>query len=77
MLVLQLFQHIRIGGVAGFRLFHRGQAKLFKQQLAQLFGGIDIEGRFGIGENQAFTGINPLSQHLAELFQLPGIDDSS
>ena len=40
----QTLQNFRIGGIAGFRLFSRRQTQLFKQNRAQLFGGIYIEG---------------------------------
>ena len=68
--VFQLFQHIRIGGVAGFGLLHRGQRQLFKQHLAQLLGGIDVEATAGIAENQRLTVINAGRQHFPELLQL-------
>ena len=39
----ELFEHVHIGRVAGLGLFLRGQAELFKQHLAQLAGGVDVE----------------------------------
>ena len=39
----QAFQRFGIGGIAAFRLFARGQAKVFKQGLAQLLGAVYIE----------------------------------
>ena len=42
-IVPQLFQHVGIGGPAGLGLFPVGQAQLFKQDHAQLLGGVDVE----------------------------------
>ena len=39
-LVPQLFQHLGAGGVAGLGLFHRRQAQVLKEDLAQLLGGV-------------------------------------
>ena len=67
LLVFQLFQNFRIGGIAGFRLFHRGKSQFFKQQFSQLTGGIDVEFPAGIGENQRLAIGNPPGKHVAEL----------
>ena len=40
----QLLQHLRVGGPPCLGLFHRRQAQTLKEHLAQLLGGIDIEG---------------------------------
>ena len=71
---LQLFQHIGVGGVAGFGFLHRRQSQFFKQQLSQLLCGIDIEGAVGIGEDQFFTVGNPPGEHIAELLQLLAVN---
>ena len=70
MLILQLFQHLGIGGIAGLGLFHRGQAQLIKEQLTQLLGRIDIEGFAGAAEDQALTIGDALREHGAKLLQL-------
>ena len=77
MLILKLFQHIRVGGVTGFGLLHRGQAQLLKEQLPKLFGGIDIKGAAGVAVNQRFTVRDPLSKHLAKLFQLLSVNGNA
>ena len=66
-LVFQLFQNFRIGGIAGFRLFHRGKSQFFKQQFSQLTGGIDVEFPAGIGEDQRLAVGDPPGKHIAEL----------
>lgn len=43
-LVLETFQYINVGGVAGFCLFAMGEPQGLEQQRAQLLGGIDING---------------------------------
>ena len=43
-LILQLFQHLGIGGVALLGLLGRRQAQLLKEDFPQLFWGIDIKG---------------------------------
>ena len=74
MIPLQLLQNLRIGGVAGLGLFHRGQSQLFKEQLPQLLGGVDIEGFPGIGIDQRLAVLYPLRKHLPELHQLFPVD---
>ena len=54
-MVLQLLQHVGVGGPAGFGLFPVGQAQVLKQDLSQLLGGIDVELLPG-------GGVNPLLQ---------------
>ena len=39
----QLLQHLGAGGVARLGLFHRGQAQLVKEDVAELLGGVDVE----------------------------------
>ena len=39
----ELCQHVHVGRVPGLGLFLRRQAELFKQHLAQLAGGVDVE----------------------------------
>ena len=73
MLVFQLFQHVRIGGVAGLGLLHHRQPQGFKQQLSQLLGGIDIELFSGISVNDFLTVCNPLGKHLPEGLQKAAI----
>ena len=73
-LVFQFFQNLRIGGIAGFRLFHRRKPQFFKQQLSQLAGGIDVELPAGIGENQCLAVGNSPGKHVAELPQLLPVD---
>ena len=77
MLVLQLFQHIRIGGVTGFGLLHWRQTQLFEQKLSQLLGRIDIEFLIRIGENDLLTGSNPLGKHVPKLLQLGSVNGYS
>ena len=74
MLVLQLLQHIRIGGITGFGFLYRRKAQFFKEEFSQLFGRIDIEFPVGIGIDHGFTVRDPLRQHGAELFQLTAIN---
>ena len=74
MLALQLFQHICIGGVAGFGLLYRRQTQLVEEQLAQLLGGVDIEGAIGIGIDQLFRFVDPLGQHFAKSDQQFPVD---
>ena len=69
-LILQLFQHIGIGGIAGLRLFPGGQAQFFKEQGAQLLGRLNIKGAIGIAVNQSLAVRDALLQHFAELGQL-------
>ena len=40
---LKLFQNLCVGGIAALCLFDRRQTQLFKQNLPEFFGGIDIE----------------------------------
>ena len=42
-LAAQLFEHLHVGGPAGFGLFPGGQAQLFKQDDAKLPGRVDVE----------------------------------
>ena len=43
MVVAKLFQDFRVGGIAGFCLFPRGQPQLDEQGIPKLLGRIDIE----------------------------------
>ena len=74
MLILKLFQHIRVGGITGLGLLHRWKAKLFKQEFSKLLGGLDIKRRFRVREDQSFAIRNPLREHLAEILQLLPVD---
>ena len=76
-LVLQLFQNIGIGGIAGFRLLGGGQPQLFKQQHPQLLGGLDIKGAIGIAINQGLAVRNPGFQHFSKLGQLVFVDGNA
>ena len=77
MLVLQLFQHIGIGGITGFGLLNGRKFHLLKQQLTQLFGGIDIKGRIRVGINEALTISNALRKHLSKLQKLLTVDGNA
>ncbi len=76
-LVLQLFQDIGIGGIAGLGLFHRGQAQLVKEQFSQLDGRIDVEGGVGVGIDDLLRGRDALGEHLPELLQLGPVDGNA
>ena len=76
-LVLELFQHIGIGGIAGFGLLPGGQAQLFEEQGSQLLGRLDIEGTIGIAVNQCLAVRDPLFQHFAELGQLVPVNGNA
>ena len=69
MLILQLFQHLCIGGVAGLGLFDWGQTQLFKEQFPQLTCGIDIEFAAVGLEDQLLAIGNTLGQHFAKILQ--------
>ena len=43
MLIQQLFQGVRVGGIAPGGLFAVGQIQLLKQHLAQLLGAVEVE----------------------------------
>ena len=68
-LILQLFQHLCIGGITGLGLFDRGQTQLLKEQFPQLTGGIDIEFAAVGLEDQLLAIGNALRQHFAEILQ--------
>ena len=76
-LVLQLLQHVGIGGIAGFGFLHRGQPQLVEQYLAQLLGGIDIEGCAGIGINQRLAVGDMAGQHFPEGGKLLPVDGNA
>ena len=77
MLVFQLFQHLRVGGIALAGLFHGGQTQLFKKHVSQLLGRIDVEFPLGIGENQNLAVGNPPGEHIPEGFQLGPVDENA
>ena len=43
----ELFQHVGVGGPAGFGFLAVGQLEILKEHLAQLLGGVDVEGSPG------------------------------
>ena len=65
----QLFQDLSAGGVARLGLLHRGQAQLFKEDHAQLLGGVQVEFLPGQPPDLLLEGGNAGFQHLAELVQ--------
>ena len=75
MLVFQLFEHLRVRGIAAFRLLHRRQSQLFKQQLPELLRRVDVELPARIAENQLLTGRDPLREHIAERDQRQLVDE--
>ena len=77
MLFFQLFQHIRIGGIAGFGFFHRGQSQLFKKQIPQLFGRINVKSLPGVGIDQCLTVRNSLGEHISKLLQLLAVNGNA
>ena len=66
MLLFELFQHLGTGGVAGFGLLGGGQPQLFKEDLPQLLGGIDVEFLTGQGIDRVLRRFNPLREHGAK-----------
>ena len=52
----ELFQHLRAGGVARFRLLHRRQAHVLKQDLAQLLSGVEVKFLPGHGPDLPLQG---------------------
>ena len=64
MLVLELFQYVDVGGIAGLGLLSVGQLQSFKEQRAQLLGGIDVKGAACIAIDQIFAVGDPLAEHL-------------
>ena len=62
----QLLQHLGVGGVARLGLFHRRQPQLFKEDLAQLLGGVDVELLPRQRENGLLVPGDALGQGLAE-----------
>ena len=69
-LVLQLFQHVGVGGVTGFGFLPGGEPQLVEEQLSQLLGGIDVEGSPGEAKNQRLAVGDPPAEHFAEGPQL-------
>ena len=72
-LILQLLQHVRIGGPAGFRLFPVGQAQVLEQHLSQLLGGIDVELLSGGGVNALLQLADGVGQVRTEPGQGPAV----
>ena len=74
----ELFQHLRVGGVAGFGLLHRGQAQLLKEDAPQLLGGVEVE---GILPRQVIDGVLDLvdsgGQLVAEGVERPPVDEEA
>ena len=76
-LVLQLFQHVGVGGVAGFGFLPGGESQLVEEQFSQLLGGIDVEGSPGEAKNQRLAVGDPPAEHFAEGPQLGFIDGNA
>ena len=64
MLVLELFQYVDVGGIAGLGLLSVGKLQSFKEQRAQLLGGIDVKGAACIAVDQVFAVGDSLAEHL-------------
>ena len=77
MLVFELFQHVRIGGVAGFGLLGSGKAQLFKKQNPQLFGRLNIKGAVRKAIDQALAVCDSGFQHFAKLAQLVPVNGNA
>ena len=60
----QLFEDLRIGGVAAFCLFDGRQAEPVKQDLPELFRGIDVEFLASIAIDRRLCILDPLREHL-------------
>ena len=69
MLLRQLFQHIRRGGIACFGLLPARKLQLSEQDLSQLFGGIDVEFLPGLLMNALFQLPDPFHQRAAVILQ--------
>ena len=65
-LATELFQHVRVRGVAAFRLLARRQAELVKEDLPELLGGVDVEFLPGIAEDRLLRSLDPALEHIAE-----------
>ena len=70
-LILQLLQHLGVGGVPGLGLLHRGQPQLFKQNMAQLLGREDVELLPRLSINFLLGVRNAPGEHLAKPGQCP------
>ena len=69
MLVRKLFKHLRAGRIAARGLFRRANAELFKQQLAQLLRGIQVDLNARHRADFIRQLANALSEHFAERLQ--------
>ena len=75
MLVFQLFEHVRIRGIAALCFLYRGQAQLFKQQLAELPRRIDVEFSARVTINDVLTGRDAFGEHVTERDQRHLVDE--
>ena len=62
----ELFEHVGVRRIAAFGLLARGQAKLVKEDLAELLGGIDVEFPSGKAENGLLGRADAAFQHVSE-----------
>ena len=65
MLRSQFLQHVRRRGIAGLGFFASRQLHLLKQDLSQLFGGIDVKGTSRLLMNALLQFLNPGHQSIS------------
>ena len=73
MLPAELFQHVGVGGPAGFGFLAVGQLEILKEHLAQLLGGVDVEGSPGGVIDPLLQLADGAGEALAEVRQRLGV----
>ena len=73
MLPAELFQHVGVGGPAGFGFLAVGQLEILEEHLAQLLGGVDVEGSPGGVIDPLLQPADGAGEALAEVRQRLGV----
>ena len=74
MLRTQRLEHVNIGGVASLGLFLRWQPQFYKQHVAELFGGIEVEVIARVFNNRRVRLIDPVVKLAAVVPERLGIE---